>query len=257
MLIWHEGSKYDQSRDESHDGGRAGHLHDPIIKLMERMIISMFNKKFLLPTLYVMAYLLTMYVVVQYMIFSPSQAGMVSAKLENASFPYHVWKIFFYPHIILGIVALLVGAYQLTNKSRRNPKVHKRLGRIYGISILVNVLVVPYIALYATGGIPTTLAFMVLDVFWFITTIAGIRAIRNKQVVRHRAWMLRSYAITFVFVTFRIVIGIVQLTIDAERSFTFPLSVYVAIAVNLIFAELYMRVRRNNMNSSSSMEGAV
>ncbi|NOV01163.1 DUF2306 domain-containing protein [Paenibacillus planticolens] len=215
----------------------------------------MFNKKFILPAVYVLAYLLTFYVVLQYVIFSPSQAGMVSAKLGDASFPYLMWKIFFYPHIILGTIALLVGAYQLTDKSRRNPKLHKRLGRIYGFSILVNVLVVPYIALYATGGTPTTIAFMVLDICWLGTTAMGIRSILKRDIKRHRTWMLRSYAITFVFVTFRIVIGIVQLSMDAERSFTFPLSVYLSIALNLVFTEMYVRKQKKKFQIPT--EGAM
>ncbi|MGG1551570.1 DUF2306 domain-containing protein [Paenibacillus ferrarius] len=217
----------------------------------------MLSKKIIVPALYALAYLLTIYIVVQYFVFSPSQAGMVSAKLTSGtSFPYFVWKLFFYPHIILGIVALLIGAYQLTERSRRNPKRHRMLGRVYGIAILVNVLVVPYIALYATGGTPSTIAFLVLDMFWLATTAAGIYAIMQRQVARHRVWMLRSYAITFVFVTFRIVLGIVQLSLDADRSFTFPLAVYLSIALNLMFTELYVR-HNHKKKTRLPIEGAV
>jgi uncharacterized membrane protein YozB (DUF420 family) len=194
-------------------------------------------------------------VVLQYLIFKPSQAGLVSAKLRDASFPYEVWKLFFYPHILLGIVALLIGAYQLTQRSRRNPKLHKRLGRVYGISILLNVLVVPYIALYATGGSPSTVAFLVLDIFWFGSTVIGIRHIIRKNVVSHRQWMLRSYAITFVFVTFRLVLAIIQLSIDAPSSVTFPLAVYLAIALNLIITEMYLKKR--SRNAAQPIEGVV
>ncbi|QHT58953.1 DUF2306 domain-containing protein [Paenibacillus lycopersici] len=213
----------------------------------------MLNRKIILPVLYVLAYVLTFYIVLQYAIFKPSQAGMVSAKLQDASFPYAVWKLFFYPHILLGIAALLIGAYQLTHRSRRHPVRHKLLGRLYGAAILLNVLVVPYIALYATGGTPSTIAFLVLDVFWFGTTAIGIGYILKRNVARHRRWMLRSYAITFVFVTFRIVLGIVQLTIDAPRSVTFPLAVYLAIALNLGITETYLGKR--SRSAAQSIEG--
>ncbi|WP_308637354.1 DUF2306 domain-containing protein [Paenibacillus silvisoli] len=214
------------------------------------------NKKVILPIVYVLAYLFTFYIVLQYLIYKPSQAGMVSAKLQDASFPYAVWKLFFYPHIFLGIAALLIGAYQLTKRSRQNPARHKQLGRFYGIAILVNVLVVPYIALYATGGTPSTIAFLVLDLFWLGTTAIGIRHIMGKKVLQHRQWMLRSYAITFVFVTFRIVLAIVQLSIDAPRSFTFPLAVYLSIALNLAITEWYLGKRRSR-NAAQPIEGAM
>jgi uncharacterized membrane protein YozB (DUF420 family) len=208
----------------------------------------MLNKKIIFPVMYVLAYLFTFYIVLQYVIYKPSDAGMVSAKLQDASFPYEVWKLFFYPHIVLGIIALLVGAWQLTKRSRRNPNMHKRLGRIYGFSILLNVLVVPYIALYATGGTPSTIAFLVLDVFWFATTAIGIRHILSRNVAAHRAWMLRSYAITFVFVSFRIVLLLIQLSTHAPRSITFPIAVYLSIAINLILTEMYLKKRDRSVS---------
>ncbi|WP_123043137.1 DUF2306 domain-containing protein [Cohnella candidum] len=200
----------------------------------------MTNKKLLFPLLYVLVTLLSFYVVLQYLIYSPSDSGMVSAKMDDPSFPYRVWKIFFYPHILLGLAALLTGSYQLTKRSRRNPALHKRLGRIYGISIFLNVPVVPFIALYATGGTPSTVAFMVLDVLWLAMTAAGVRYILRKDVVRHRQWMLRSYAVTLVFVTFRIVLGIESLLTDAPSSVTFPVAVALSIVLNLAYAEFYM-----------------
>jgi uncharacterized membrane protein YozB (DUF420 family) len=215
----------------------------------------MFNKKVIFPAMYVLAYLFTFYIVIQYAIFRPEQAGAVSSKLEDPSFPYEIWKLFFFPHIILGVIALLIGAWQLTKKSRRRPKLHKRLGRVYGAAILLNVLVVPYIALYATGGMNSTIAFLVLDVLWFGTTALGIRAILKKDVSRHRTWMLRSFAITFVFVTFRIILLLVQLALDAPMSFTFPLAVYLAIALNLIFTEGYLRKR--SLQTAKTLKGAV
>ncbi len=215
----------------------------------------MFNKKIIFPLMYIFAYLFTFYIVIQYVIYKPEQAGAVSAKLMDPSFPYKVWKLFFYPHILLGVIALLIGAYQLTNRSRRNPKMHKRLGRVYGAAILINVLVVPYMALFATGGMNSTIAFLVLDVTWFGTTAMGIRSILKKDIRRHREWMLRSYAITFVFVTFRVVLITLQVTLDAPKSITFPITVYVAMAINLIFTEVYLKKR--SIRTAKTLKGAV
>ena len=189
----------------------------------------MLKKKIILPVIYVLAYLFTLYIVIQYIIFKPSQAGVVSSKLQDSTFPYEIWKLFFFPHILLGILALLIGAYQLTNKSRRNRKLHRLLGRIYGFAVFVNVLVVPYISLYATGGTPTTIAFLVLDILWLFTTAVAIFYIKRKKIKQHREWMLRSYAVTFVFVTFRIFLLIIQLSTHASSSVSFPLSVYLGI----------------------------
>jgi uncharacterized membrane protein YozB (DUF420 family) len=225
------------------------------INKMKGVISKMFNKKIIFPAMYLLAYLFTFYIVIQYVIYKPEQAGVVSSKLKDPSFPFEVWKLFFFPHIVLGVIALLIGAYQLTKRSRRRPKLHKRLGRVYGTAILLNVLIVPYIALYATGGANSTVAFLVLDVLWFGTTALGIRAILKKDVSRHRAWMLRSYSITFVFVTFRIVLLLLQLALDASMSITFPLAVYLAIALNLIFTECYLR--KGSLKTAKVLKGAI
>jgi len=203
----------------------------------------MLKKKVVLPVIYVLAYLFTFYIVIQYIIFKPSQAGAVSSKLQDPHFAYAIWKLFFFPHILLGVIALLIGAYQLTNKSRKNRKRHRFLGRIYGFSILLNVLVVPYISLYATGGVPSTIAFLVLDVCWLLTTATAIIFIRHRNIAKHREWMLRSYAVTFVFVTFRIFLLIIQVSTHASFSVSFPLSVYLSILFNLFITQVYLNKR--------------
>ncbi|MGV3463763.1 MAG: DUF2306 domain-containing protein [Heyndrickxia sp.] len=217
----------------------------------------MLNKKVILPVIYVLAYLFTLYIVIQYIVFSPSQAGVVSSKLQDPTFPYAIWKLFFFPHILLGSVALLIGAYQLMSKSRKNKKLHRLLGRIYGFSILFNVLVVPYISMYATGGTPSTIAFLVLDIFWFLTTVVAIIYIRRKNVLKHREWMLRSYAITFVFVTFRMILLLIQFLTQASFNISFPLAVYLSIAINLLITQIYLSKRTRSLKVKKRLQNAT
>jgi hypothetical protein len=42
-----------------------------------------------------------------------------------------------------------------------------------------------------------------LCVAWVITTSMALLAIRRRNLPQHREWMMRSYAVTFAFVTFR------------------------------------------------------
>jgi hypothetical protein len=43
-----------------------------------------------------------------------------------------------------------------------------------------------------------------LAVLWFATTLAGFRAIRQRRFADHRLWMLRSFALAFSIVAFRV-----------------------------------------------------
>jgi hypothetical protein len=44
-----------------------------------------------------------------------------------------------------------------------------------------------------------------LCVAWVITTGMALYAIRTRRLEQHREWMLRSYTVTFAFVTYRLV----------------------------------------------------
>ena len=43
---------------------------------------------------------------------------------------------------------------------------------------------------------------------WIITTAMAVFAIRRRNVIQHREWMLRSYTVTFAFVTFRVFVDV-------------------------------------------------
>jgi hypothetical protein len=44
----------------------------------------------------------------------------------------------------------------------------------------------------------------VAAISWFGTTIAAYRAVRRRDLISHRRWMLRSCALTFAAVTLRV-----------------------------------------------------
>ena len=45
---------------------------------------------------------------------------------------------------------------------------------------------------------------------WIITTSMAVLAIRGRNVIQHREWMLRSYTVTFAFVIFRLVVDMLN-----------------------------------------------
>jgi hypothetical protein len=179
--------------------------------------------------------LLTIYIFVMFLLNGVEWAPMVKGKMKNPDFSLATWKWFFYPHILLGIISLAIGPFQLTKKSQRNPKLHKMLGKIYGVAIFINILMVPYLTISATGGMGTSIAFLVLDAFWLYTTAIGVIRATQRKISEHKVWILRSYAITWVFVTFRIVL--IPFSLFLDSSLAFPIAVYLGIAINLLFVE--------------------
>ncbi len=207
------------------------------------------KRKVTIGLLYFTIVLFAVYIFVMFLMNGVEWAPMVKAKMKNPDFSLTTWKWFFYPHILLGSIALAIGPFQLTKISRKKPKLHKILGKIYAIAIFMNILVVPYISLSATGGRGSTIAFLVLNAFWLWTTSMGVIKATQRKIKEHKEWILRSYAITWVFVTFRLVV--IPFSIFLDSSVAFPIAVYLSIAINLLFVE---RRKRKNKNLSSGGE---
>jgi len=105
------------------------------------------------------------------------------------------------PHALAGTFALLAGPIQFWPQFReRHLQLHRVLGRLYLVSVIVGS--VTGIALAAgRPGLPGT---SMQAAAWIICTIAAVVAARNRQIVQHRRWMARSYAVTFTFVSSRV-----------------------------------------------------
>ena len=105
------------------------------------------------------------------------------------------------PHTLCGVIALLAGPVQFSSRFRhRHPKFHRVLGRSYVISVFIGALT--GIALAAgRPGMPGT---CVQAAAWIVCTSAAFITARNRQIARHRQWMVRSYAVTFTFVSSRV-----------------------------------------------------
>ena len=105
------------------------------------------------------------------------------------------------PHTLCGFTALLAGPLQFSSRIRqRYLKFHRVLGRIYVISVFVGAFT--GIALAAgRPGLPGT---SMQAAAWVVCTVAAVITARNRHIIQHRQWMIRSYAVTFTFVSSRV-----------------------------------------------------
>ena len=105
------------------------------------------------------------------------------------------------PHTLAGIFALLIGPINFSSRIRqRHLQLHRVLGRIYVASVFIGAFT--GIALAAgRPGLPGT---SMQAAAWIVCTTAAIVTARNRQITQHRQWMVRSYAVTFTFVSSRV-----------------------------------------------------
>lgn len=119
------------------------------------------------------------------------------------------YKPIFYIHTSFGGIALLAGSTQFFKNLRlRHPSLHRILGKIYIITVIVSGLAGLVVASYATGGLISISGFTMLALGWLSTTILAYTSIKQKNINAHEKWMMYSYAFCFSAVTLRIYLGL-------------------------------------------------
>ncbi|WP_438426143.1 DUF2306 domain-containing protein [Aquimarina macrocephali] len=153
-----------------------------------------------------------------------------------------IWNFAFYMHIFLGGVALIIGWSLFIKKFRvKNIGLHRIIGKIYVSLVLLSGITGFYIAVYATGGIIAKLGFSGMSIAWLITTIIAYTSIRNRNIKKHQRWMIRSYAVTFVGVTFRLWMPILLFVLDMKFIEAYRVDSWISWILNLVFAELIIK----------------
>lgn len=105
------------------------------------------------------------------------------------------------PHTLSGTVALLAGPLQFSTRLRqRYLKFHRVLGFMYLISVVVGA----FTGIALAAGRPGFPGTSMQAAAWIVCTAAAFAAVRNRHIVQHRQWMIRSYAVTFTFVSSRV-----------------------------------------------------
>lgn len=147
-------------------------------------------------------------------------------------------------HLSGGLVALAVGAWQLNTRLRsRVVALHRWMGRIYVVAVLVGGLGALRMAMVSQGGLTAHLGFGSLGLLWLFSTARGYVAIRSRDEVRHRAWMTRSYSLTFAAVTLRIYLPL-SLAAGIPFADAYPVISWLCWVPNLALAEWLVQRRQ-------------
>lgn len=146
-------------------------------------------------------------------------------------------------HVSAAPVALAVGAFQFMPRIRRNHRaLHRWLGRLYAVAILVGGIGAMGISLNAIGGLWAQVGFSALGIAWMGSTAIAIWMAMNKRFAEHRVWMLRSFALTFSAVTLRLqLVGYEISGLPYEQSSVWL--AYTCWVPNLLVAEFLIRTR--------------
>ncbi|MEM7029121.1 MAG: DUF2306 domain-containing protein [Chloroflexota bacterium] len=111
-----------------------------------------------------------------------------------------------YVHIFTSVLALAVGPFQFWNWLLvKHKNIHRWLGRTYFyLGIFPGAIAGFIVALGTNAGLTGVFGFSLLAIMWAITGVIALVAIRYGDVLAHKRWMYRNFALTFAAVTLRL-----------------------------------------------------
>jgi hypothetical protein len=175
-------------------------------------------------------------------------------KERSFLFQSNFYNSCFYIHITAGALCIGTALIQFSRYILKKTKtIHRISGKIYVFVVLF--LGAPtglYMSFFAKGSFWERALFMFMAAWWFVTTLYGLTAIHKKNVLGHKIWMMRSYAMAMTAVTFR-VYHIMFYLLDWDHLENYELSLWISVIGNMMFAEwIIYRKSRNYLKSFST-----
>jgi uncharacterized membrane protein len=170
---------------------------------------------------------------------------------------YLAHQIGLYLHITGSTVAFIVGPSQFFPKLRKKHlQLHRNMGKLYLLGVLVGSGAGIYMAPFAHGGFPSTMGFMSLAVISLYAAGMALRRVKQKKISLHKEWMIRSYACMFAAATLRLYLGIYIASsemglVDLELAPAYSAISWMCWVPNLIVAEWIINRMRNQSDSSN------
>lgn len=159
--------------------------------------------------------------------------------------PYWPRRGWLLVHVAGGMIALLTGPAQLwLGLNRRRLSLHRRMGMAYMGAVAVSSISAFYLAYNTDFGWVFGAGLAGLGIAWILTTGLAFAAIRKGAIHQHQEWMIRSYVVTFAFVTFRIFLGVMQVAGFGTISEQLTAASWFCWAMPLLITEAVMQGRK-------------
>lgn len=188
----------------------------------------------------------------------PMKTDIAFLQLKQQYIHITEWRIAFFVHVFSSLLVLAAGFSQFSKKLlKKNPKLHRTLGYVYVIDILM--VTGPaglLMSFYANGGLSSRIGFVLLSILWIaFTAIALYKAIK-KDFVAHRIYMIRSFALTLSAVSLRIWKVVIAFSTDIPPMDRYRIIAWLGWVLNLLIAEWiiykYIKQRKAKRYSLSS-----
>jgi hypothetical protein len=183
-------------------------------------------------------FFLMVQITLRYLPFSADASFLQIKQTEVQEVSYYLPV--FYVHVYSSVFTLLAGFVQFNRWILQNyPKFHRGVGYFYVVTVVL--LSAPsgvVIGYYANGGLMSKISFMLLGTLWLLFTLKAIFHIKKRQVIKHEAFMLRSFALAFSAITLRLWKVILVYLFQPAPMDVYQIIAWLGWIPNLIFIEL-------------------
>jgi hypothetical protein len=148
-------------------------------------------------------------------------------------------------HIAGGLVALLTGPVQLwLGLANQRIDLHRKLGLLYISGMIVGSIGAIGLSVQTDFGWVFGAGLFSLAIAWILTTGLAFVAIRKGKLQQHKEWTIRSYVVTFAFVTFRVIYVALQAARIGDATTQIAFASWVCWAVPLLITEALLQGKK-------------
>jgi uncharacterized membrane protein len=183
----------------------------------------------------------------------PNAERAATAARVDARFGDH--RLMIYIHVVLGSCFLLIAPFQFNARIRRtHPHLHRWTGRaLVGTGVTVSVAGLVFGLFIPFAGTAERVVVATFGAAVIAALLKAVILIRRGEVDRHRAWMIRAFALMLGISTVRLAAAVLDFTLTPlgyTAEAIFVTSLWLGWGSTLAAAELWLRlsVRRTSYN---------
>lgn len=150
-----------------------------------------------------------------------------------------------YAHIVFAPLALLLAPFQFWKGLRdRHRRIHRVMGYAYAGSIAIAAIGSLLMLQRFMGSAWAASGFALLAALWLASTARAVFLARARRIAEHRAWMMRSAALTFAAVVLRLMMLPLMAT-GMPMLQTYDITAWASWLLPLLVVEWHLRRRRS------------
>jgi uncharacterized membrane protein len=162
-------------------------------------------------------------------------------------------------HVVPGLLFMALGPFQFSKSIRaRHVPWHRWNGRIFvacGLIIGTSALLMSF-AMPSIGGVNQAAATVLFGSFFLFALSKAVWHISRREIILHRQWMIRAYAIGLAVATIRPIIGIFFATSPLLRLTPyqfFGTAFWIGFVLHLIAAEAWIHLTPPGMQAHATL----